>query len=63
MYRYAQKRGITNETWNNCQAMDQSCSAVNQYGIHNTVGKCHAIANYNRWKVSEFGVVLKSYQL
>jgi len=58
VYRYSQESGIPNETCNNWQAIDQSCNAVNQYSIHNTVGKCHAIANYNRWKVSEYDFMM-----
>jgi len=53
MYRYAWKSVILNETCNTCQEIDQSCGTVKEYGIHNRVGKCQAIANYTRWKTSE----------
>jgi len=56
VYQYAHDHGIPDESCNNYKAADQDCSAFAECGICNSTG-CHAIPNYNRWRVSEYGRV------
>ncbi len=57
VYEYAAKYGIPDETCNNYQAKDQSCSDMSRCYTCPPGGKCYAITNYKKWKVSQYGSV------
>ena len=56
VYQYAHDHGIPDESCNNYKALDQECSDFAECGTCNSTG-CHAIPNYKKWKVSEYGSI------
>merc|ERR1712226_112766 len=57
VYRYAHTEGIPDEGCNNYQAKDQACNDFNRCADCITFGQCHAIKDYTKFYVSEFGYV------
>jgi len=55
VYVYGHKKGVVDETCNNYQAKDQSCSAMNACGTCDPSGKCAAITTETRYKIGQYG--------
>jgi cathepsin X len=55
VYQYAQKYGIPDETCNNYQAKDETCTAKTACYTCSPDGGCSAISKYKMLRVSEYG--------
>jgi len=55
VYAYANEAGIPDETCNNYQATNQECTAFNSCGTCPPNGPCHAIKNYAKLMVGDYG--------
>jgi cathepsin X len=55
VYAYANQNGIPDETCNNYQASDTSCTAMNQCGTCDPSGECAPISNYKKYMVGDYG--------
>lgn len=56
MYQYGHDKGLVDETCNNYQARDGSCTPFNRCGSC-WPGDCFAIPDYRAYKVGDFGPV------
>jgi len=57
VYKYANTKGLVDETCNNYQAVNQDCSAMNQCGTCSPDGECTAIKTERLYQVSDFGSI------
>jgi len=57
VYQYAHDFGIPDETCNNYQAKNQQCSDFNRCYTCDPDDSCAAIANYEHFKIGDFGTV------
>ncbi|GAQ86878.1 Cysteine proteinases superfamily protein [Klebsormidium nitens] len=56
-YAWIAKNGLSDETCQNYQAKDLSCSALHQCENCSPEKGCWAVEKYQKWTVSEFGIV------
>jgi len=57
VYQYANSNGIPDETCNNYQAQDMSCTSMNQCGTCDPSGNCAPISKYVNYMVGDYGQV------
>jgi len=57
VYAYANTNGIPDETCNNYQATDTSCTAMMQCGTCDPSGECASISSYKIYKVGNYGSI------
>jgi len=57
VYRYAHTTGLVDETCNNYQAKDQTCSPVNLCGTCSPGGACVSIPSPKRFLVGDYGKI------
>lgn len=57
VFRYAHEQGIPDEGCNNYQAKDQQCTDFNRCADCRGFGRCYAIKQYTKFRVSEYNYV------
>jgi len=57
VWKYAHDKGIPDETCNNYQAKDQTCSDFNACGTCDPSGDCVAIKEYKKCTVGDYGLI------
>jgi len=57
VYAYGHSQGLVDETCNNYQAKDQSCSAFNACGSCRPDGTCYSINSETRFMIGDYGSV------
>jgi len=57
VYSYANSNGIPDETCDNYQAQDISCTPMNQCGTCDPSGECAAISSYQNYMVGDYGSI------
>jgi cathepsin X len=57
VYYYANKVGLVDETCNNYQAINQTCTPFNYCGTCVPNGTCYAISNPKRYMIGDYGLL------